>query len=284
MAKNPRLGLLILITLSLVLLRPSGLASQPPSESPHDLVKEVVYNELQDRGRQSFWEYRIEKLVAQQNVTEEQVETQYGPIYRVIAKNGVPLDQAQRQQEDFRLDALLHDPGEQEKLKNNYEKDEHRLERLMALLPDAFVCAYDGEDDGNIRLTFRPNPLFNPPTYEARIFHGLAGQMWIDPQHKRLVALKGELIDRVEFGYGLLGHINKGGVFAIHRQRVSATHWKTDLIDIHVAGRVLLFKTVNKEQHEVRSGFRAVPESTTLEQAQVLLKERAVTTSQLERD
>jgi hypothetical protein len=82
------------------------------------------------------------------------------------------------------------------------------------------------------------------------------------------------MIERVEFGYGLLGYINKGGVFAIHRQRVNPTHWKTDLIDIHVAGRVLLFKTVNKEQHEVRSGFRAVPESTTLEQAQALLNKR----------
>ena len=274
MAKHLRLGISILIALSIVLFRPCGLASQPPAEPPHDLVKDVVYNELQDRGRQSFWEYRIEKLVAQQNVTEEQVETQYGPVYRVIAKNGVPLDQAQQQQDDSRLDALLHDPGEQEKLKNNYEKDEQRLERLMALLPDAFVCEYDVQDGSNIRLKFRPNPSFNPPTYEARIFHGLGGQMLIDPQYKRLVALNGQMIERVEFGYGLLGYINKGGVFAIHRQRVNPTHWKTDLIDIHVAGRVLLFKTVNKEQHEVRSGFRAVPESTTLEQAQALLNKR----------
>jgi hypothetical protein len=284
MAKHLRFGFLILIALSVVLLRPSGLASQVTSESAHDLIKDVVYNELQDRGRQSFWEYRIEKRIAQQSLTEEQVETQYGSIYRVIAKNGVPLDQAQRQQEDSRLDDLLRNLSERDNLKNNYDKDEQRLERLMALLPDAFVCEYDGEDGGNIRLTFRPNPSFKATTFEARIFRGLAGQMWIDPQHKRLVALKGELIDRVEFGYGLLGHINKGGVFAIHRQRVSPTHWKTDLIDIHVLGRVLLFKTVNKEQREVRSSFRAVPESMTLEQARALLNERAVTTGQLEHD
>ena len=88
----------------------------------------------------------------------------------------------------------------------------------------------------------------------------------IDPQYKRLVALNGQMIERVEFGYDLLGYINKGGAFAIHRQRVSPTHWKTDLIDIHVSGRVLLFRTVDKEQYEVRSGFRAVSESMTLEQ------------------
>jgi hypothetical protein len=102
------------------------------------------------------------------------------------------------------------------------------------LLPDAFVCEYDVQDGSNIRLRFRPNPSFNPPTYEARIFHGLGGQMLIDPQYKRLVALNGQMIERVEFGYDLLGYINKGGAFAIHRQRVRPTHWKTDLIDIHV--------------------------------------------------
>jgi hypothetical protein len=259
MAKQIRVGALILIALSVVLSRPSELASEPASESAHDLVKDVVYNELQDRVHQSFWEYRIEKRIGQQSLTEEQVETREGPIYRVIAKNGVPLDQTEQQQEDARLKSLLRNPGEQKKTKEQHEQDEQRLERLLALLPDAFVCNYDGQDDDDIRLTFRPNPSFKPPTYEARIFHGLAGQMWINPQYKRLVALKGKLIERVEFGYGLFGHINEGGTFALHRQRVSPTQWKTDLIDIHLSGRVLLFKTVNKEQHEVRSGFRAVP-------------------------
>lgn len=271
-----------MIALSLVLSRPCALASEPKSESAHDLVRDVVYNELQDRVHQSFWEYHVEKRIGQQISAEEQVETRYGPIYRLIAKDGVPLDQAEQQEENARLQSLLQNPGRQKKTKEQHEQDEQTLERLLALLPDAFVCDYDGQDGGNIRLTFRPNPSFKPPTYEARIFHGLAGQMWIDSQSKRLVALKGRLIERVEFGYGLLGHINEGGTFAIHRQRVSPTHSKTDLIDIHVSGRVLLFKTVNKEQNEVRSGFRAVPDTLTLEQAQALLKESAVMTSELE--
>jgi ADP-glucose pyrophosphorylase len=100
--------------------------------------------------------------------------------------------------------------------------------------------------------------------------------MWIDPQNKRLVALKGDLINRVDFGYGLLGHINKGGTFVIRRLRVSANHWRADLIDIHVSGRVILFKTVNKEQHEARSEFRAVPGDLTVEQAEAMLKQRAI--------
>lgn len=270
-----------MITLSLAPLRPSGLASQLPSGAAHELVKEVVYNELQDLVHESFWEYRIEKHIAQQSIIEAQVETRYGAIYRILARNGVPLDQAHQQQEDARLTRLLRNTGGQQKAKEQHEQNEQRLERLLAVLPDAFVFNYDGQDGGNIKLTFRPNPSFKPSTYGTRILHGLAGQMWIDPKYKRFVALKGKLIDRVKFGYGLLGHINKGGTFAIHRQQVSPTHWKADLIDIHVSGSFLLFKTLNKEQHEVRSGFRAVPESLTLEQAQALLEERALATKAL---
>jgi hypothetical protein len=102
-----------------------------PPETAHKLIKEVVYNELQDRVQESFWEYRVEKLIDHQNLTEEQVETRVGRVYRVIAKNGVPLDQAQQQQEDARLDSLLHNPGELQKAKEQYEKDEQRLRRLM---------------------------------------------------------------------------------------------------------------------------------------------------------
>jgi hypothetical protein len=275
MAKDYLRRLLTLIAVGMIFAQAGKLFALPP-EAAHKLIKEVVYNELQDRVQESFWEYRVDKLIDHQNLTEEQVETRYGRIYRVIAKNGVPLDEAQQEQEDARLDSLLHNPGELQRAKVQYEKDEQRLRRLYAMLPDAFVCDYDGEDGGNIRLRFRPNPAFKAPTYEARIFHGLEGRMSIDPQNKRLVALKGELIDRVRFGYGLLGHINKGGTFAIHRLRVSPSHWRADLIDIHVSGRVVLFKTVNKEQHEVRSEFRAVPGSLTLEQAEAMLKQRAI--------
>jgi transposase len=52
---------------------------------------------------QSFWEYHIERRIGQQSLAEQQVETRYGRVYRVIAKNGIPLDQPQQQQEDARL-------------------------------------------------------------------------------------------------------------------------------------------------------------------------------------
>jgi hypothetical protein len=54
---------------------------------------------------------------------------------------------------------------------------------------------------------------------------------------------------------------------------VSATHWKTDLIETHVKGKVLLVKSLSKDQRETRSDFRPVPGDTTLAQAKEMLNQ-----------
>ena len=54
----------------------------------------------------------------------------------------------------------------------------------------------------------------------------------------------------------------------------AASHWKTDLIDIHVNGRMLLFKTLSKQQHETRSDFEPVSKDLDLRQAEELLQSR----------
>jgi len=81
------------------------------------------------------------------------------------------------------------------------------------------------------------------------------------------------LAERVDFGYGLLGHVEKGGTFEIHRRQVSAEHWKTDLVEVHVQGKILMLKTVSKDQREARMDFRAVPKDTTLAEARDMLSQ-----------
>ncbi len=241
------------------------------------LLKEVVYNELQDRERESNWEYRLERKTPAGTLIAMQIETQHGPIYREIGTERGPLDPVQQQQERARLSELMSYTGQQEKIRQQFEHDEQHVVSLMAMLPDAFLYAYEGQPSGDaVKLAFRPNPGFRPPTFEARVFHGLAGTMLVNLSHKRLLEVKGSLIDRVDFGYGLLGHVEKGGTFEIHREPVSTTHWKTSLVDVHIQGKVILFKTVSKEQHEVRSGFKPVALDVSLLQAKTMLDEAAV--------
>ncbi len=256
---------------ALMLCAMPTLRAQTPVESAHDLVKDVVYNELQERKRISLWQYRVEKQVASQTTVEQEAETSSGLVHRVLTRQGRPLDAAARKKETDRLNNLLRNPDEQARMKQDYQAEEQRVERLMGAMPDAFLYTYDGMIDGNVRLTFRPNPAYSPSTYEARVYHALAGEVWIQPALKRLVRINGHIDAEIDFGYGLFGRIEKGGSFQIGREQVAADRWKTSLLDVHISGRIVFFKAISKEEHEVRSSFQKLPENFSVQDAVALL-------------
>jgi hypothetical protein len=235
------------------------------------LMNEVVANELTDRALQRKWMYVIDKREGRQTLTKEQVDTTDGPIYRVLAIDGTPLNPDQRRQDNSRMDRLLHEPTRQARVKLGHDADEQKLEKLMRLMPEAFVYDYDGVEGRLVRLRFRPNSNYNPPTYEARVAHSLAGTILIDPQQKRLAKISGQIINRVEFGYGILGHIDNGGTIEIGRVEVAPSEWKTALINIQLSGRLVFFKTINQQQYETRSDFHAVSGDLSLLEGSHLL-------------
>jgi len=250
----------------------SPRAQSPALEPPDQLVRDVVYNELHDRERDSHWQYRSECTAATGSYVREQVETDRGPVYRIVAQNGQPLDAGQRLREDRRLDDYVRDPAQIARAARAHQQDEDRLGAAIALMPQALLFQYQGAPAADrVQLAFRPNPAFSPSGIEARIVHALAGTVTVNLRLKRMVEMHGEISDRVDFGFGLLGQVAKGGSFTVHRLQVSPTHWKTDLVDTHIHGKVLLLKTFGKVQRETRSDFHAVPGGTTPSAAVALL-------------
>jgi hypothetical protein len=57
----------------------------------------------------------------------------------------------------------------------------------------------------------------------------------------------------------------------IGRSQVGPSQWKTSLFNIQLSGRMVFFKTISKQQYEVRSQFREVPGDLSLSQANKLL-------------
>ena len=261
------------LTIAVVLVVCIAAAARDQSSPPpaSELINEVVANELTDRVEHRKWMYLIDKREGKQTVTEEQVDTKDGPFYRLLAIDGTPLDPSQRQQDNARMDRLLHDPSQQLKFKRGYDEDEQKLEKLIRLMPEAFLYDYDGVEGDLVRLKFRPNTNYNPATYEARVVHSLAGTILIDSQQKRLAKLSGQLTKPVEFGYGLLGHIDNGGTIEIERVQVGPSQWKTALINIQLSGRLVLFKTISKQEYETRSNFRPIAGDLSLMEASRLL-------------
>ncbi|HYL92287.1 MAG TPA: hypothetical protein VEW69_03925 [Alphaproteobacteria bacterium] len=270
---------------SLALALAAGMATAVCAQSPQppvadvlmritpapDLIRDVVFNELADRAQQLQWKYTVAKRVGQQTLTEEQIDTKDGPIYRVLAIDGAPLDQNQRKSDDERIDRLIRDPAQQQKLKKAHDDDEKKLEKLMGVMPDAFIFEYDGAEGNLVRIKFRPNPSYNPPTYETRVAHSLAGTILIDAQQKRLARLSGQIITRVEFGFGFFGHIDEGGIMEVGRTQVGPAVWKTSFINIQLSGRLVFFKTINKQEYETRSDFQAVSSDISLLEARQML-------------
>ncbi|HWG19062.1 MAG TPA: hypothetical protein VG225_00945 [Terracidiphilus sp.] len=253
---------------------PAPCIAQPAApEGPTQLVREVVYNELQDHDRHNYWRYWVEHHAPDGIRVEEEVETASGPIARLILANGHRLDAQTEQQEMTRLRQLENSPAEQASRRRAFEDDEKQVKRILVLLPDAFVFQDAGEESGCRHFRYAPNPNYSAHTVEARVFHQLSGDLWIDIRMKRMKRLEGRLNDNVEFGMGLLGRVNKGGWFRMVRTQVSANEWKTERLEVHMSGRALMFKTLARDENEVRGGFEAVPASMSVKQGMQVLQQ-----------
>jgi hypothetical protein len=264
-----------MVAVAALILAISSADADGQAESPQELVKDVVFNELTDHQHHGYFEYLDVKKIGLETIVKAEVETSTGRLHRVLAEDGRPLGAEQQAEESRRLEALLHDSSQQQKLLRDYQGDENRIARIIGLLPDGFVYQYDGVEGDDIRLRYEPNPDFKPPSYEARVFHGMAGTVWINAREKRLRRLEGQLVSNVDFGYGLLGRLDKGGTFSMERVEVVPGIWKTRVLDVHITGRVILLKSIGKEQVERRSDFQQVPGNLTLADAEAMLAQTA---------
>ena len=248
-------------------------AQPPPSIPAGQLVREVVFNELNDHHAHGYWRYWVLHNTPNGMRLDDQVETAQRPVTRLSLSNGQTPSVEAEQQEQARLRRLLTSTDEQTKHLREYQEDENRIGRILALLPDAFLYEYDGDENGSHRLRFRPNPDYPAHSIEARIFHSMTGTLWVDARMKRLVRLDGRVRDNVDFGYGILGRLYKNGWFQLVRVQVSATDWKTERLEVHMCGRALLVKSFARDTSEQRGGFTSVSTGMSLAQGAALLEQ-----------
>jgi hypothetical protein len=174
------------------------------------------------------------------------------------------------------MQRLVSHPDEQRKLQQASSKKAEQGARLFKILPDVFVFSYAGRQGDLVTLTFRPNPNFQPSSLEARVFHGMQGEMTVDTKEDRLAALSGHLMADVKFGGGLLGRLDKGGKFEVRQAQVAPGQWKMTLLVVDMKGKALLFKTIGVQEMEKHSDFHRVPDDLTLAEAAGILNRETV--------
>ncbi len=272
-----RAAILAAILLS---FRPA-IASAAPSQTavavdPTALVRRAVQHRLDAAKNHHPLQYFIRRVDERHDNTKLIIETADGDVARMVAINGKPLSPDAEKAEMDRLDTLAAHPEMQERRRKNEQKDSDRVTHLLSLLPDAFLYKFEGmtpcASGQCYRLSFTPNPQFNPPDLESNIFHGIAGEVWVDEKQERLVRLDAKFIADVDFGFGLIGRLNKGGTVLLEQSNVGGNDWELTGLKIHVNGKALLVRSFSYQVNEDGSHFAPVAPNLHYRDAINLLK------------
>ena len=250
---------------------------------PGELVRDAVQNEVNAKKDPAKFLLRDHKKRISDDQTKLLVETKDGPLAIVIEVNVQPLSPQQQRWEIERVQRMLNDPDEMRKRQQQQSDDADRVSRIIKALPDAFIYEFDGKEVGKpgvgepgeelVRLKFRPNPQYDPPTRVEQILTGMQGSILIDPKRIRIARIEGTLFKDVGFGWGILGHLDRGGRIAIEQGSVYQGIWQISSVQYTFTGKLLFFKSINSRAIETFSDFRPVPPDLTQAQGLALLKQ-----------
>jgi hypothetical protein len=266
-------------------LAASAWAAQTESIPPGELVRRTVQNEVKASETPGTPHIFVSlKEGAHGSQTKLYCETKDAMAGMAIANDGKPLTAAQREAEEARLDQLMKNPEELKKKRQREKEDDERVERIVRSMPDAFLYEYDGtergaegvgkEGDELVRLKFRPNPKYEPPSRTEQVLAGMEGTLLIDANRYRIARIDGKLFKEVAFGWGILGHLDKGGHFLVEQGDVGDGTWDIRKMSLAFTGKILLFKHLDFRSNETLKDFRPVPRDLTFAQGVELLKKQ----------
>jgi hypothetical protein len=234
------------------------------AQTGKELMAAACYNEARQREQNTLWESQVQRRTADHVYLEEEIETVEGPIHRLISVDGHQPSPSERKQNDDRLRDLMQNPKARLAAKKNREADEKKFDELLRVMPDVFLYEDQGNHGRLEKLAFHPNPAFAPKTYEETALHAMSGVVLIDRDEDRIAHLSGTLTQQVDFGFGVIGQLKKGGTIEVNRIRLSPGIWKTNASKIDINGRIVLFRTISKQQDETHSEFKRVAPDTNI--------------------
>lgn len=239
------------------------------------LVRKAVDAQLKSAGELPQ-RFLLRRETPNRIETRELIETSAGLVARTVALGDRPLTREERTADDLRLEELLADPKLQKEKLEEQRANTERVTRLVRALPDAFLYEFDGSEPGPsgqlIRLKFKPNPNFDPPSKETNVYKGMEGTLWIDASAARIVRLDATTVKQVNFGWGLLGHLDKGGTFKLRQSEIAPGRWEITNMQLNFTGKVLIFKSIKVQQTQSTWHFRPVPRNLTLADGVDLLR------------
>jgi hypothetical protein len=251
----------------------SALQDFQPNAEAREIVRKVVANELkQDELDKSHYMFKFKKVTPKGTKIQKIVQTDQGSIARTLLVDGHPPSQNEIQEEQQKIRELSQDPEEQRRREKREREDENRAHIMVRALPNAFFYQEIGREGDTLKLRFRPDPSYQPQSHEESVYTGMAGELWLNTAQQRLQKIDAHLFHDVDFGWGILGRLYKGGGFMVHQEPVDGSHWDTTVLILDLTGKVMLFKSVVYKEQEYESDFHRLPDHLSVSQGMEILK------------
>ena len=273
------LGLALTLTSSALL---HSQESKPLQIAPGDLVRDAIAHEVSAANQpQTRHMFRCRRQTPKGSQIHLYVETNDSMAGMLIAVNDQPISEQQLQAERDHLFWLSGNPEALRKKRTREKEDADRTMRILKAIPDAFRYEYAGKETGAaglgkagdelVKLNFTPNPEYSPPSHVEQVLGGMQGYVLIDPTAHRLAKIDGNLFREVSFGWGIIGHLNKGGHFCVQQADIGDGTWDITLMSLRMTGKILMFKGITIMSDETFSDFRPVPSDLTFAKAVTML-------------
>lgn len=251
------------------------------------VIRRAVAKRFVQDAKHQPMRFLLHKQDERHNIVQDIIETPQGDVALLLGVNGVPLSAAGRQAERTRLNTLDANPDLQQHRLKREQADAARVDELLKLLPDAFVYHYDSTVACDVttqpsvmvpgtvartrdaeaqkqcyHMTFTPNPDFDPPNIEAKILKGMAGEIWIEASDERLYRLNAHLVEDVDFGWGIVGRLDKGGTVFLEQTDIGDQEWELTRMKLNLTGKALMVKPLSYRMTEELGRFAPVPPGT----------------------
>src|SRR5260370_5011334 len=261
----------------------SAARGQPTPPSPAELVRRAVQNEsTKHRDLSIGFMFKDQRKTPHVSQTKLMVETRDAVAGLLVEQDGHRLTPEQQRAEEAGLQNYIKNPEELNKKRQQEKEDAERTAKIVKALPDAFLYEADGTEPGTdgvgepghelIRLKFRPNPSYDPPSRVEQVLTGMQGYLLIDAKENRLAEIDGTLQKEVGFGWGILGHLDRGGRFLVQQGDVGNQQWEVTRMELSFTGKIFFLKKLSIRSSDVFSEFRPVPASLTFAQGVELLE------------
>jgi len=275
--------MVITLTAAAAQSAPPQTGSLPQDLTPAALLREAIKNEVAaTKDTPARHMFRSRKQTSRGSQTKLYVETSDAMAGMVIANNEQPLSPQQLQGELDHLAGLEHNPDQLRTKHSREKEDADRTLRMVRALPDAFLYDYETTEvaapgtgdagDKLVRLKFRPNPNYSPPSRVEQVLTGMRGYVLIDTAKMRIAKIDGTLFKDVSFGWGILGHLDQGGHFLVEQAELDDGAWEITHMSLNLTGKILFFKSINIVSDETLTDFRHVAPDLTFAQGVEMLK------------